>query len=224
MPKRISKDERATIHYLSRIGWSQYKIAKLLKIRRESVRRWSKMNKNGDLSDLSRKTSKLTPRTQRLIQRNLYENGSTRKTAKIFNISNSYVHKLCRGRNNSNNDNKLYPYKAQKTLRIIDTHRQKRLAWINTYHATLANYKIMVHADEKPFELEHTPNKQNTRYWRHNATEKLNERLFAQDKFPTTIHMFTAISWWFKFPLRFYIETEVTSKGDFFCCCVHLCC
>ena len=67
--------------------------------------------------------------------------------------------------------------------------------------------------DEKPFQLFKPPNHQNNRYWSENAAGVKNARVFKVPKFPTTIHTFTAISYYGKSEIRFYVEEQKILKG-----------
>ena len=75
--------------------------------------------------------------------------------------------------------------------------------------------KSTIFVDEKPFELGASPNKQNTRFYRHQL-QKNTVPVVETVKQPTKIHTFCCINWNGQSEVRIYVKRVQKKRGDGF--------
>ena len=82
-----------------------------------------------------------------------------------------------------------------------------------SYWKNKINIQQTIFVDEKPFELECIPNRQNTRFYAHRS--KKNEiPCVMTEKHSTSLHTFCAINWYGKSEVRFYINDVPKKRGE----------
>jgi transposase len=212
MPKRLNNGQRHAISALFIQGWSKKKIYRELKVDMKTVARWTKRN---TYTDNARNSLLISDRLKRKLKISVKKGSSIRKTAKNFLISPSTVWKYIR--KSKRNPKGIFPYKAKRKLRLSISQKQKRLEYIkklgySNQTRLLNNLKKKIIYDEKPFELEGCPNRQNTRFWNEHAD--IPERYYVKEKHPTTVHCFAAVSFFGKSQLRWYLKDRVGRKGN----------
>ena len=112
----------------------------------------------------------------------------------------------------------IFPYKAKRRIRLTVSQKKKRLDCIKKLGYSnktrlLNKLKKKIIYDEKHFELESFPNRQNTRFWNQNAD--IPGRYYIQEKHPNKIHCFATVSFFGKSKLRWYVNERIGRRGKF---------
>jgi transposase len=207
-------EDRHAIRSLHRKGHSINSIASIMGSSWRTARRWSRRSSVRDLARTPLQNGTKKEKNCRILLKRGY---SLRRTATEVGISAGTVRKLCR--RSQKHPSGLFPYKAIRKLRLKVAQRQKRVQYVNTVvgscrENTIRKLKQRIVYDEKKWEVGCVPNKQNTRFW--NETGDNEDRTFSVDSYPSTIHVFAAISYFDKSGLRWYVaDTQSQRKFNF---------
>jgi transposase len=209
---RISKEKKIIIQSLYHQKFAIREISRRLKISRKCVKTWIK-RPLGEVKEKPRRVIKVSCRKLRAIKKDIAvpNSMSIRKASLKHKISSSSVYKLIR--KSKENNNGLIPFKSVKKINVSALQQIKRVNFANELTKITNWHKKIVIYDEKPFELEKTPNKQNNRYWASNKQIADQYRVFRQDKHPTKVFCFASISWHGKSNIRWYVQERLNRNG-----------
>ena len=176
-------------------GLTQKQTADRLGIGERSVRRWWSFHKSGETMATKPRSGrpKILNRVSRIvIKKSLGKRRqSTRKLAKRLTIKgNPISHMTVQCHLTQNLDARAY--KRPKWPRIIDRIRENRLAFPRNHEDWSSDdWKRVFWSDESPFELFHSPNPQNDRFW---AIGSQNIEPVYQVKFPAKVMVWGMMS------------------------------
>ena len=177
-------------------GLSIHKVAKVVGVAVRTIRRWLVRSKSGmslqNKRGRGRKTSvTMVPKvviaktigkrmkSTRKISQNLKSKGSS--------ISHVTVHSYLR------KNLKVRPYKPQVQPKLTEKQRESRIKFCNDRKKwSIDAWRRVLFSDESPFELFHTPNKQNDRVWTNSSA---NVQPTEKVKFPGKIMVWGVMSY-----------------------------
>jgi transposase len=177
-------------------GMTQSKVSKTLNISLRNVRRWWKAHKDG--KDQKQKPgrgrkSALNRAAKITIAKSLTKkHQSTRKLARRLTkaghkVSHMTVHKYLR------KTLKVLPFKPQIQPKLTEKQIQDRIYFCKERkNWTINDWKRVIFSDESPFEIFHSPNRQNDRVW---AASKENVEPTVSIKHPLKIMVWGAMSY-----------------------------
>ena len=158
MPKHTSPLQRAQIIYLFNEGHSYRQIAKRLKIKYDTAKRWAdKKGEFEETGELKRKKGqgrkpKYTKQQAKRLEKKLEANGMTqKKLAKCENTSRVTIRKYTR--RNKNNPNGSHPYIPGKKSKYTPLQQTKRLNYAHFMVLGCVGYdgkaNLYVHATKR---------------------------------------------------------------------------
>ena len=150
-------------------GMTQVQVAKELKIESRTLKRWIARNRKGETLEnhkgRGRKTS-MSRVTKIVVAKSvLKRHQSTRKLARKLSgkqhpASKSTVHRYLR------QCLRLKPLKLRMQPRLTAAQSRKRLDFAKArINWSIQDWRRVFFTDESPFELFHSPNHQNDRFW-----------------------------------------------------------
>ncbi len=210
---RINSEVRNTIHYLfNEKKWTVRKISRFVNVSRKSVRRWAHRNST---TDLPRNVKKVTKRTKKKILCDVKKGCGISQIAESHQMSKSKIYKILR-RSNENKEG-LFPYKSLPICKLDTRQQQLRLQFLKkmpqTPYRLLEFLKRRIIYDEKIFQLQSSPNKQNQRFWGKN--KNIEERFIVKHKHPSKIMVMCGVSYYGKSDLYWFAVEHKNRKGFF---------